>query len=65
MRHRGGIYQGAVHFTGASLETLRSLRKRGLIRLEEREVFRRVPAEPCEPAGPVCLNEEQEAAFRG
>ena len=53
------------YFTGASLETLRSLRKSGLIRLEEREVFRRVPAEPCEPAGPVCLNEEQEAAFRG
>ena len=24
-----------------------------------------MPAEPCEPAGPVCLNEEQEAAFRG
>lgn len=53
------------YFTGASMETLRSLRKSGLITLEKREVLRRVETGPVEPAGPVSLNEEQECAFQG
>ena len=54
------------YFTGASQETIRSLKKSGLITLERREILRRATSEtPVEPAGPVVLNEEQEAAFRG
>lgn len=53
------------YFTGASQATLRSLEKSGLITLERREVFRRVTAEPAEPAGPVVLNQEQQSAFEG
>lgn len=53
------------YFTGASAATLRSLQKSGLIELSKREVLRRVAVEPVEPAAPVVLNEEQEAAFQG
>ncbi len=53
------------YFTGASGATLRSLVKSGLITLEKREVFRRVAAGEAEPAGPVVLNGEQQAAFEG
>ncbi len=53
------------YFTGASAQTLRSLEKSGILTLEEQEVFRRPPLEAVEPAGPIALNEEQEAAFQG
>lgn len=53
------------YFTGASMQTLRSLEKSGVLTLERQEVFRRVPLDDVEPAGPICLNEEQERAFRG
>ena len=52
------------YFTGASPATLRGLAKRGIISLERQEVFRRAGPEYVEPAGPVVLNEEQEAAFQ-
>ena len=51
------------YFTGASSATLRSLAQKGIITLEKQEVLRRVEQEEVEPAGPVCLNEEQSAAF--
>lgn len=51
------------YFTGASSATLRALAQKGIIRLEKQEVLRRVTCEPVEPAGPVVLNEQQEAAF--
>ena len=51
------------YFTGASSATLRALVKSGLITLEKREVFRRVQVEAVEPAPPVVLNQEQQAAF--
>ena len=64
-----GIGEGAAkeicYFTGASNATLRSLEKSGLISLEEREVYRRAIQEPVDPAGPICLNEEQKRAFQG
>ena len=39
--------------------------KSGILTLEKHEVLRRVRVEDVEPAGPVELNQEQEAAFRG
>ena len=53
------------YFTGASMPTIKSLEKSGILTLEEQEVFRRPPLEDVEPAGPIVLNEEQEAAFQG
>ncbi len=53
------------YFTGASMPTIRSLEKSGILTLEEQEVFRRPPLEEVEPAGPIVLNQEQERAFQG
>ena len=53
------------YFTGASNSTLRSLAKSGILRLEQREVYRRVAVEPGEWAAPPVLNAEQQAAFDG
>ena len=53
------------YFTGASNSTLRSLAKSGILRLEQREVYRRVAVEPGERAAPPVLNAEQQAAFDG
>lgn len=36
-----------------------------MLTLERQEVFRRVPLDEVEPAGPIRLNEEQERAFQG
>ena len=52
------------YFTGASMSTVRALVKSGMIKLEEREVFRGVYGKPKGPLTPVpALNQEQEAAF--
>ena len=53
------------YFTGCSRPTLKSLAKSGILTLTKREVFRRPALEEVEPAGPVVLNEEQQAAFAG
>ena len=53
------------YLTGASMATMKSLAKSGLIRLEKHEVLRQVIPEGVEPAGPVTLNEEQQRAFDG
>ena len=53
------------YFTGASMPTVKSLEKSGILTLEEQEVFRRPAVAEVEPAGPIVLNEEQEAAFQG
>ena len=54
------------YFTGASSATLRSLAKIGLVKLEQREVLRRVQtAAEVEPAASVELNEEQQQAYDG
>ncbi len=54
------------YFTGASGATLRALAKRGLLTLEEREVFRRValPVQAAAAEEPQ-LNEEQQRAYEG
>ena len=52
------------YFTGASMPTIKSLEKSGILTLEEQEVFRRPPLDEVDPAGPVHLNEEQENAFQ-
>ncbi len=53
------------YFTGASMSTLKSLEKSGILSLEEQEVLRRPHMEEVEPAGPISLNQEQEEAFQG
>ena len=53
------------YLTGASMSTIRALAKSGLIRLEKREVLRQMIPEMVEPADPVVLNDEQQAAVRG
>ncbi len=53
------------YFTGASMPTLKSLEKSGILVLEQQEVLRRVPLEEVEPAPPPVLNREQQAAFEG
>lgn len=53
------------YFTGASYATLHSLERSGVLALERREVLRRPEIGEVEPAGPICLNQEQDAAFRG
>ena len=53
------------YYTGASMATVKSLEKSGILTLEKQEVFRRPPAEEAEPAPPPVLNGEQEEAFRG
>lgn len=48
------------YFTGASMATIKSLEKSGILTLEEREVLRRaIPESSRDAAPPICLNEEQ------
>ena len=53
------------YFTGATAATLGRLEKLGYITLEERPQLRISQLEPAHLDGPLVLNEEQEAAFRG
>ena len=53
------------YFTGASMQTLKSLEKSGILKLERQEVLRRAPLEDVVPAPPPELNGEQRAAFGG
>ncbi len=51
------------YFTGASMQTLRAMEKRGLVSFSEEEALRLPPPKPVEPGPPILLNEEQQAAF--
>lgn len=53
------------YFTGASMPTIKSLEKTGILTIERQEVFRRPEAEFVEDAGPVVLSSEQQQAFEG
>ena len=53
------------YFTGASMSTIKSLEKSGILTLEAQEVLRRPVLEEVEPASPPVLNEEQQWAFEG
>ena len=53
------------YFTGASMPTVKSLERSGILTLEKQEVFRRLPEETVEPAPPPVLNREQQEAFEG
>ncbi len=53
------------YFTGATNSTLKSLEKSGLVTIEERESYRVGTLEQMKPAGPICLNREQQEAFEG
>lgn len=57
--------QELCYFTGASMTTLRSLAKQGVLSLERQEVFRRPPLPEVPEADPICLNEDQERAYIG
>jgi len=50
-------------FTGASLETVKALEKQGIVRIEQREVFRRPFVKASGEAEPITLNEEQLAVY--
>ena len=52
------------YFTGASMAVLRGLEKAGIVAFSEEEELRLPDLNQVEPAGPIVLNEEQEAAFR-
>ena len=53
------------YFTGASIQTLKSLEKSGILTLEKQEVFRRPSVSDVPPALPPILNSEQDTAFQG
>ena len=53
------------YFTGASMSTIKSLEKSGILTLESQEVLRRPQIEEVEPAPPPILNQEQQQAFEG
>lgn len=53
------------YFTGASMQTLKSLEKSGILTLEKQEVFRRPSVSDVPPALPPVLNSEQDSAFQG
>ena len=51
------------YFTGASMQTLRGLEKRGLVAFSEEEARRITVPQQIEPGTAIVLNEEQQAAF--
>jgi len=53
------------YFTGASMQTLKSLEKSGILTLEKQEVFRRPSVADVPPSLPPVLNPEQQQAFEG
>lgn len=55
------------YFTGASMSTLRSLEKQGILSLRKQEVYRRPGSTPvrAQPSAPVVLNEQQQQAVDG
>ena len=53
------------YYTGATMQTLRGLKKSGLVEFSEQEVLRVSSAESAEKAKPFTLNGEQQAAFEG
>jgi len=55
--------QELCYFTGASMDALRRLQKKGLLTLEPREVFRRPQLPQVEKAPPPALNDEQQRAY--
>ena len=59
------IAKELCYFTGASMPTIRSLEKSGLVNLEKHEVFRRPQVATAPKAEPIVLNGEQQAAFHG
>ena len=59
------IAKELCYFTGASMHTIRSLEKSGLVSLEKYEVFRRPQINHAPTAEPIVLNEEQRVAYNG
>ncbi len=53
------------YYTGATMQTLRGLKKSGLIELFEQEVLRVSSYEAAAPAAPAVLNGEQQLALNG
>ncbi|MCQ2421243.1 MAG: DEAD/DEAH box helicase family protein, partial [Clostridia bacterium] len=52
-----------LYLTGASMATVNRLAKLGMLEISEREVLRLAARPESQPAGPIVLNEEQQAAF--
>lgn len=60
-----GSAKEVCYLTGASSATLRRLEKLGIVAFSQREVFRSAVPNHVEPAAPLRLNEEQQAAYDG
>lgn len=52
------------YFTGASLSSINTLRKNGIIEIVEREVYRRPNLQSSGEREEICLNEDQESVYR-
>ena len=52
------------YFTGVSMRTLRGLEREGIVAFSAEEELRLPPPSEARQAGPIVLNEEQEAAFQ-
>ena len=61
----GCIAKELCYFTGASMHTIRSLEKSGLVHLEKHEVFRRPQVMHTAQAERIILNREQQQVFHG
>lgn len=57
--------QELCYFTGASMATLRTLKKQGILTLEKQEIFRSPPLPEVPEAEQVTLNGEQQEAYLG
>ena len=53
------------YFTGASMSTLKSLEKSGILTLEQQEVFRRPDVAEVEPEDSPILSPEQQSVYEG
>lgn len=53
------------YFTGASTQTVKALEKKGLVHMEQREVFRRPEQRWVQPAPKPVLNDEQQHCLNG
>ena len=67
VRAGGGVgAKELCYFTGASMPTMKSLEKSGILTLETQEVFRRLPlSEACSPLRRRCSTRSRRRPFRG
>ncbi len=65
MQLQAASVKDLCYYTGASAATVKRLEELGYVNLSQREVLRCREVKPAKVAGPLVLNQEQEAAFCG